>query len=104
MFFLAFVISLNCIQFYVLHFNRFKLDSEKFRDSHYSEIQSLERALAQERLQLEQQLAKASQSILQLKTDLEKVNIWNLFCSLKLRNCFKLHFFYVSETAAFGCS
>lgn len=56
-------------------FPRFKLASEKFRDDHYTEVQGLERALAQERSRLELQETTAAQTITQLKTDLEKVII-----------------------------
>lgn len=54
------------------HLSKMKLSSEKFRDDHYSEVQSLERALAQERSRFEQHETLATQTITQLKTDLEK--------------------------------
>ncbi|XP_034245355.1 coiled-coil domain-containing protein 186 isoform X2 [Thrips palmi] len=52
--------------------SKFKLASEKFRDDHYTEVQGLERALAYERSRLELQESTATQTITQLKTDLEK--------------------------------
>lgn len=54
--------------------SKFKQSYQKFQDDHYTEVQGLERALANERSRLELQETSASQIITQLKTDLEKKN------------------------------
>lgn len=52
--------------------SKYKLANEKFRDDHYTEVQALERAFAQEKNRFEQQETLALQTITQLKSDLQK--------------------------------